>query len=179
MLSERSFQIYTLPQLPVYNPALPYVISTTFPNSVKVKGKGPNPLRLSDKQQSRRPVYLDTEITDNTLLATQHLSFYREKVKHIGSYLFQFLHFFWSIPDSGLLEEMGVGSWVKKAEGWRSTHWSFPNIPGDAQYSTGNTLDDTVITVYVPGGYWNYWGDHLVKYVAVWPLCSTPDINTK
>ena len=61
----------------------------------------------------------------------------------------------------------GLGGWVKKVKGLRSTYWWLQNSHRDVKYSTRNIVNNIVITMYEPGGYWKYWGDHFIKYVIV------------
>ena len=44
-------------------------------------------------------------------------------------------------------------------KGLRSTDWQLQNSHGDVNYSVGNIVSNTVITM-VPIGYWKYQGEH-------------------
>ena len=48
-------------------------------------------------------------------------------------------------------------------KGLRSTDWQLQNSHGDVNYSVGNIVSNTVITM-VPIGYWKYQGDTLIVY---------------
>ena len=41
-----------------------------------------------------------------------------------------------------------LGAWVKKLKGLRSTDWQLQNSHGDVKYSTGKTVNNSVITTY-------------------------------
>ena len=53
----------------------------------------------------------------------------------------------------------------KKAEGWGNTGWELPNSHRDGQSSTGNTVSNTVLTVYGTRRVLELSGDPFVKYV--------------
>ena len=40
----------------------------------------------------------------------------------------------------------GLGDSVKKAKGLRSTNWQLQNSHGDVKYSTGNIVNDTLMS---------------------------------
>ena len=52
----------------------------------------------------------------------------------------------------------GLGDWVKKMKGLKSTNWLAQNSHGDGTYSTGNIVNNIVITVH--GARWalELWG---------------------
>ena len=41
-----------------------------------------------------------------------------------------------------------LGGWVKKVKGLRCINWLLKNSHGDVKYSTGNIVNDIVITMY-------------------------------
>ena len=45
----------------------------------------------------------------------------------------------------------GAGGRVKQVKGLRSTHWLLQNSPGDVKSGVGNTVSNTVITLYGAG----------------------------
>ena len=61
-------------------------------------------------------------------------------------------------------------------EGLRSSSWHWQDSHGDVKYSIGHLVKNTVITV-VPVGTGLTGTDHLVSYMNVSPLCSTPETN--
>lgn len=42
----------------------------------------------------------------------------------------------------------GSGGWMKKVKGLRSTNWQLHNSHGNVNYSIGNTVNNTIITMY-------------------------------
>ena len=70
-----------------------------------------------------------------------------------------------------------VRDWVRKLKGLQSTIWQLQSSHGDVKYSTGNTVNNAVVTVY--GARWEleYWGQPLVKHMIVQPLCCTPETS--
>ena len=42
----------------------------------------------------------------------------------------------------------GLGDWVKKVTGLRSTNWQLQNSHGDMKFSIGNILNNIVISMY-------------------------------
>ena len=42
----------------------------------------------------------------------------------------------------------GLGVWVKKVKGLRSTDWQLQNSHGDVKYSIGNTVSNSLIPMY-------------------------------
>ena len=52
----------------------------------------------------------------------------------------------------------GLGAWVKKVKGFRSTDWLLQNSHRDVKYSTGNIVNNILITMY--GARWvrDLWG---------------------
>ena len=72
----------------------------------------------------------------------------------------------------GCQRKGGLGDWVKSVMGSRSRGWKLQNSHGDVKYSTGNTVDNTVITTY---GVWvlEISGGYFVEYMIV-QLYATP-----
>ena len=54
---------------------------------------------------------------------------------------------------------------MEKAKGLRSTDWRLQNSHGDAKYSTGNTVSNTVITVYCARWALNLSRGHFLNYI--------------
>ena len=61
----------------------------------------------------------------------------------------------------------GLGDWVTKLKGWRSTDWQLQNSHADVKCSAGNRVKIVVITMC--GARWvlETWGEHIVKYLIV------------
>ena len=175
MLSERSFQIYTFPQLPVHHPALPCIITTTFSNSVEVKGEGPNRWSLSDEQQLWRPAYLDRSHKQRAEPRDPwcHSSCYstsvflqRESTAH-RVIVISVLYFFLSVLDSRLPEGMGMGGLGEKGRGIKKYTLAITKQSWGCTVQHRNILSNIVITIY--GARWalELSGEHFVKYVTV------------
>lgn len=56
----------------------------------------------------------------------------------------------------------GLGDWVKQVKALRSTDGWLQNSHADVDYSTGNIVSNTVITML--GARWKYGGDRFVSY---------------
>ena len=52
----------------------------------------------------------------------------------------------------------GLGNCVKKVKGLRSTDWQLQNSRGDAKYSTGSTVNNSVIAIWCQLGTGNIRG---------------------
>ena len=69
----------------------------------------------------------------------------------------------------------GLGDWVKKVKGLRSTYWLLRNSHEDIKYTIGNIVN---IEIIMCGANKIYQDDHLVAYTMSnhWGGC-TPETN--
>ena len=52
------------------------------------------------------------------------------------------------IDSDGCQRGEGLEAWVKKVKGLRSTDWQLQNGHGEVTFSTGNTVNSIVVTMY-------------------------------
>ena len=67
----------------------------------------------------------------------------------------------------GCQMERELRSYVKKVKGLRSTNWQLQKSHGDVEYSTGNRVNNTVITLDSASEDQTNQEDHVVSYVNV------------
>ena len=71
----------------------------------------------------------------------------------------------------------GVGEWVKKVKGLRNKNGHLQNCRGGVEYSLGNLVNNTVITMYSVGQVLGSPAGSLCKKCKVYSLCRAPETN--
>ena len=65
----------------------------------------------------------------------------------------------------------------KKVKGLRSTDWQLQNSHADVEYSLGNTVINSLLTMYGAGGVRDLSGWGISRFRNVWSLGCTPETN--